>query len=71
MSSIKIPPNIDLSKTMKAIKESGEDRPYFSLSAAEQNALLNKYAVYKTEPTGPGNKKYARGGGVRKVNYSQ
>ena len=69
MSDIKLPHNIDLAKTMKAIKKAGEDRPYFSLSAAEQNALLNKYAVYKTEPTGPGNKKYAQGGGVRKVRY--
>jgi|10_taG_2_1085330.scaffolds.fasta_scaffold159924_1 hypothetical protein len=71
---LKLPPNIDLAATMKVIGKLMPDLKFFSISAAEQNRLINKYGV-KKGPRGPGPmkayggsvKKYAQGGGVRKV----
>ena len=66
----------DLAATMKVIKKLMPDLKFFSISTAEQNRLVNKYGV-KKGPRNPGPmkarggsvKKYAQGGGVRKVSY--
>ena len=73
---LNLPPNIDLAATMKVIKKLMPDLKFFSISTAEQNRLVNKYGV-KKGPRNPGPmkarggsvKKYAQGGGVRKVSY--
>jgi len=74
--SFDIPRNLDYAATMEAIAKSGDDAKYFSLSAAEQNALILKHAVYINKPSGDKSKKayggkvmkkYAKGGGIRKA----
>jgi hypothetical protein len=69
-----IPDNIDLPRTMIAIEGAIGKKKVASMSSTQMNVLINNFAVFKGYddkgiPVNIGNKKYARGGGVRKANY--
>ena len=67
----KLPPNIDLSATMAAIKKAGITAKFNDMSTSQQNALINNFAVFerKTGPRGPGNKKAYGGRAKKKMAY--
>ena len=67
--SFDIPRNLDYAATMEAIAKSGDDAEYFSLSAAEQNALILKHAVYINKPSGDKSKKAYGGRAKKKMAY--
>ena len=65
----KLPPHIDLSATMAAIKKAGITAKLNDMSPSAQNALINNFAVFKTGPRGPGNKKAYGGRAKKKMAY--
>tara|TARA_R110002072_G_scaffold195716_3_gene353034 strand:- start:153 stop:431 length:279 start_codon:yes stop_codon:yes gene_type:complete len=68
----KLPANIDLAATMKALEKTGVGQTQLSkMSDSAANALINNFAVFKgkTGPRGPGNKAYGGRAKKKKMAY--